>query len=227
MRLTGISMKATFDKKGKTALLPKLIYIIAIHFVIKIGDNTFDVFNDLSWRGTVFSIYFISYWLLIWYLVEYISSWLVHRKKVQIKPGFLLPIIHFLVAVAAGFICNYLYRIGDIAIYENWETYETVTIFNPELTLSLATFYMMVFTYHVYHSYQLQRADQKIRLQKMNEEMAKAQFEGLKAQLEPHFLFNSLSVLSSLIDMNPKLAIENTVKLSKILRYVVSENKDP
>src|SRR5690606_9155291 len=49
---------------------------------------------------------------------------------------------------------------------------------------------------------------------------ATASFETLKNQLDPHFLFNSLNVLSSLIEENPKKAQEFTVALSKIYRYV-------
>lgn len=52
---------------------------------------------------------------------------------------------------------------------------------------------------------------------------ATASFETLKNQLDPHFLFNSLNVLSSLIEENPKKAQEFTVALSKIYRYVLDQ----
>lgn len=54
-----------------------------------------------------------------------------------------------------------------------------------------------------------------------------AKFESLKNQLDPHFLFNSLNVLTSLIGENPKLAEKFTTKLSKVYRYVLEQrNKD-
>jgi hypothetical protein len=54
-----------------------------------------------------------------------------------------------------------------------------------------------------------------------------AKFESLKNQLDPHFLFNSLNVLTSLIGENPNLAEKFTTKLSKIYRYVLEQrNKD-
>ncbi|OAD45062.1 2TM domain-containing protein [Polaribacter atrinae] len=56
-------------------------------------------------------------------------------------------------------------------------------------------------------------------------EMAK--FESLKNQLDPHFLFNSLNVLTSLIGENPAQAEKFTTKLSKVYRYVLEQrNKD-
>ncbi|MFB0923980.1 MAG: histidine kinase, partial [Vicingaceae bacterium] len=54
-----------------------------------------------------------------------------------------------------------------------------------------------------------------------------AKFESLKSQLDPHFLFNSLNVLTSLIGENPYKAEKFTTKLSKIYRYVLEQrNKD-
>ncbi len=52
-----------------------------------------------------------------------------------------------------------------------------------------------------------------------------AKFESLKNQLDPHFLFNSLNVLTSLIGENPYQAEKFTTKLSKVYRYVL-EQKD-
>ncbi len=61
--------------------------------------------------------------------------------------------------------------------------------------------------------------------QKLIAKSANAQFESLKNQLDPHFLFNSLNVLSALIDENPNQAQQFTSSMSKIYRYVL-EQKD-
>ena len=54
-----------------------------------------------------------------------------------------------------------------------------------------------------------------------------AKFETLKSQLDPHFLFNSLNVLTSLIGENPNQAERFTTKLSKVYRYVLEQrNKE-
>jgi PAS domain S-box-containing protein len=63
---------------------------------------------------------------------------------------------------------------------------------------------------------------QLIRLQKEN---LQSQFEVLRQQVNPHFLFNSLNVLTSLIKLEPDLAEQFTEHLSKVYRYVL-ENKD-
>lgn len=55
----------------------------------------------------------------------------------------------------------------------------------------------------------------------IQKELALSKYESLKDQLEPHFLFNSFSVLTSIIEEDPKLAVEFVSRLSKIYRYVL------
>jgi sensor histidine kinase YesM len=52
-----------------------------------------------------------------------------------------------------------------------------------------------------------------------------AQHEKLKSQLHPHFLFNSLSALKSLIRTDQVLAENYLVKLSEFLRFSISHNE--
>ena len=67
--------------------------------------------------------------------------------------------------------------------------------------------------------------EQKVTEQKIIAGTASAKFESLKNQIDPHFLFNSLNVLTSLIEENPEQAQKFTTSLSKIYRYVL-EQKD-
>ena len=63
------------------------------------------------------------------------------------------------------------------------------------------------------------------REQKLNEEKLIFQYETLKNQVNPHFLFNSLNTLSSLVSKDVKLSEIYIQKLSTIYRYIL-ENKD-
>lgn len=49
-----------------------------------------------------------------------------------------------------------------------------------------------------------------------------AQYQTLRAQLKPHFLFNSLNLISSEIENDPKLAVELLDKLSDLLRAALN-----
>lgn len=74
---------------------------------------------------------------------------------------------------------------------------------------------------HFYKAYQ----ESQVKEQKIIAGNASAKFESLKNQIDPHFLFNSLNVLSSLIEENPDNAQRFTTSLSKVYRYVL-EQKD-
>jgi LytS/YehU family sensor histidine kinase len=55
--------------------------------------------------------------------------------------------------------------------------------------------------------------------------IAQAQFESLKNQVNPHFLFNSLNVLSSLVHIDADLSENFIYRLAKCYRYLL-EQKD-
>lgn len=86
------------------------------------------------------------------------------------------------------------------------------------ITLVIAMFF------HAVHFYKTMQ-ENRVKEQKVIAGTASAQFESLKNQIDPHFLFNSLNVLSSLIEENPDNAQKFTTSLSKVYRYVL-EQKD-
>ncbi|PQB04636.1 2TM domain-containing protein [Aureitalea marina] len=85
----------------------------------------------------------------------------------------------------------------------------------------VVTIVFFLFYYYRYTS------EKKVKEQKIIAGTASAQFDALKNQLDPHFLFNSLNVLTSLIEENPQAATRFTTSLSKVYRYVLEQkNKE-
>lgn len=60
------------------------------------------------------------------------------------------------------------------------------------------------------------------RTRKLQNDITKMHYQQLKSQINPHFLFNSLNVLVSLINKDADKATDYTKKLSIIYRYVLS-----
>lgn len=56
---------------------------------------------------------------------------------------------------------------------------------------------------------------------RIEKEKAQYQYEALKSQVNPHFLFNCLNVLSSLVYQDADKANEFTKRLSKVYRYLL------
>lgn len=91
------------------------------------------------------------------------------------------------------------------------------------IVASIFTFIVLLIIHFVY--FYKAYNESKVKEQKIIAGTANAKFESLKNQIDPHFLFNSLNVLSSLIEENPENAQRFTISLSKIYRYVL-EQKD-
>lgn len=71
---------------------------------------------------------------------------------------------------------------------------------------------------HFFHKWK----DTQLETSIMRQNATQAQLDALKLQLDPHFLFNNLSTLASLIPDNPALSVDYVIKLSSIYRYMLA-----
>jgi len=119
----------------------------------------------------------------------------------------------------------FLLRIFEDVIIEgkSWETF-VATERPANYIVSIVITFIVTLGIHAFYFYKAYQ-ENKVKEQKVIAGTASAQFESLKNQIDPHFLFNSLNVLSSLIEENPENAQKFTTSLSKIYRYVL-EQKD-
>lgn len=93
----------------------------------------------------------------------------------------------------------------------------------------LFTLFVAILVSAILHAFYFYKAlqDTRVKEQKIIAGTASARFDALKNQLDPHFLFNSLNVLTSLIEEDPYQAQKFTTSLSKVYRYVLEQkNKD-
>ncbi|MHA7130606.1 sensor histidine kinase [Algoriphagus namhaensis] len=91
---------------------------------------------------------------------------------------------------------------------------------NPML---FAFFFMAVFTTR---SWLMEWRKSAIEAEQLRTEKIASQYQSLKNQLNPHFLFNSLNVLSNLVYEDADKSAEFIQKLSKIYRYVLEVQQE-
>ncbi|MBF6639917.1 2TM domain-containing protein [Flavobacterium sp. J49] len=135
--------------------------------------------------------------------------------------------------ILIGFVSSFLISIGVIFLLRIFEDVMVEgTSFSDFLSqeqmsnylVAVIITFIVTLAFHAFYFYKAY-AENKVKEQKVIAGTASAQFESLKNQIDPHFLFNSLNVLSSLIEENPDNAQKFTTSLSKIYRYVL-EQKD-
>lgn len=61
----------------------------------------------------------------------------------------------------------------------------------------------------------------------MERSRSEAELQNLKSQLNPHFLFNTLNNIYSLIQLDPDRAQQTVHDLSRLLRYVLYDSSRP
>lgn len=64
--------------------------------------------------------------------------------------------------------------------------------------------------------------DARLKSMEMEQHTIQAQLDALKLQLDPHFLFNNLSIVTALVEDQPAVAISYIGKLSSIYRYMLT-----
>jgi len=126
-----------------------------------------------------------------------------------------LLILAFLSAFVLGVDACYCHKNG-IVLIEGFRLNSIEILFTILITFLIVTIHESIFFYRQWKL----NFSKSIRLEKDNLE---AQYNTLKAQINPHFLFNSLNSLISLLENNPK-AEQYVQDLSEYLRYVLLSN---
>lgn len=101
-----------------------------------------------------------------------------------------------------------------------------VTTFSVFATFGLYVLIGIGINVGFFANYYFNNWKEEIKLnERLEKEKTEVQFENLKNQLNPHFLFNALTSLNSLIFENQELASEYLKHLSKVYRYILSHKE--
>lgn len=88
---------------------------------------------------------------------------------------------------------------------------------------SLPTYWLILVAWSAWDYYRRFR-NREIRASQLETELADAQLEALRAQLNPHFLFNTLNSISSLMYSDVEAADRMMARLSDLLRMTLEKN---
>lgn len=171
-------------------------------------------FNEV-WKFAIMGVGFI---LLHQYNLGLIKKSLSDNQSGKMQILF-ISIANGFVFVPVVFLMRFI--VSHKAVYVFYQAENTAKYLIVFVVAFLATY-----TYYSLYAQQLVQK-QKIKEQTFLAGSASAKFDALKNQLDPHFLFNSLNVLTGLIDENPEKAQAFTTALSKVYRYVLEQkNKE-
>lgn len=122
-------------------------------------------------------------------------------------------------AIISIFIVVFYFFFNDFNIHGE----PTTTVFFTNIIIALIVNTIAISTYEGFYMFN-QWKNALIESERLRSEKAESQYAVLKNQVNPHFLFNSLNSLSSLIRVSPEKAIDFVDRFSKIYRYVLEVN---
>ncbi|SFN74819.1 hypothetical protein SAMN04487989_103171 [Bizionia echini] len=209
-------------------LIKNIVLTIGIGVLVFLIGNAlsrgfeFDSFNDFLINFMFYQLYAFILGFSNMYFFGYLGrlNWKEDESIKRIIIGILGSVLITLFGL-------FLLHMFEALVLEN-KSFETF-IANESYrsyTFGLWITLTIVISFHAVYFYK-QTQEKKVKESQIVAQTQTAKFDALKNQLDPHFLFNSLNVLSSLIEENPENAQQFTTSLSKIYRYVLEQkNKD-
>ncbi|MBL7778968.1 MAG: histidine kinase [Chitinophagales bacterium] len=157
---------------------------------------------------------------IIGLIVRAVDIWLDKKFPFERNPFWriALQFIITLLAVVAVRLASFPLVQNEFGKVPSRELIAAGFAINVFMTLSLV---LSIFGYHFFRKWR----QESIVAAELEKEKAQVQYDNLKNQLNPHFLFNALSSLNSLIFENPQLASDFLQQLSKVYRYLL-DNKE-
>ena len=203
--------------------------ILIITLGIYIFDKTrmfvygYEILWDINREIKLLAIYLLystvlglaNFWVVDFASKRY--SWKEEPKK--------RAILGIVGSLLVSMIAVFVLRLFTVLIIENnsWayfvENERAGTYFFSLLITSVVV--LLLYVIHFYKAI----TEKEITAHKTIAKTEIAKYESLKSQIDPHFLFNSLNVLTSLIEENPEQAERFTTKLSKVYRYVLEQKE--
>ena len=207
----------------RAIIMGSLLFFGFLGYYYFTDEPRFDLIVDNVWEEYYGQIVFFiilymmnMYWILF-LLKKYDSNiYTLKRLALAISGNIVMS---FLGAIIARFIIMVVFFGHPIELL-----LEEIALGIYIQPIIIAVIISLAFYAIWYYKY---RQENEVKEQKIIAGTASAKFDALKNQLDPHFLFNSLNVLTSLIEEDPYQAQKFTTSLSKVYRYVLEQkNKD-
>ncbi|MBN1925875.1 MAG: histidine kinase [Prolixibacteraceae bacterium] len=214
-------------KKGKKYLF-RFITIFILQIIMKAFDHSFNGVFDLSLRWFFFFTAFTLYWMLVWegatLCLNSLESF-YKRKRKTLNVVFILTSFIILYLASTNILFDILFRFWDTRLFAMDDVWKTVPFPHPDMVYPLFLISFLIFVGDRFNRFKVLVNRAEFVSSKLKQENIQANYEALKNQVDPHFLFNSLSVLSSMVHTQPDLASKYIYNLSKLYRYILESKK--
>ena len=166
----------------------------------------------------------------LWTLIGFFVYWLSGKFTFEKKKWIFAALVHLILSMIFSALHSYLYwgfylilLKFDINIYDVPLDY-LVNIsyrFNFGVYWAIAGFCYSLRYYREFREKERKASQLAVETSRLETQLAKAQVEALKMQLQPHFLFNTLHTITGLMFKDVHTANKMIVQLSDLLRMTL------
>ena len=158
--------------------------------------------------------------ILLPFVIWFIRKFPITRQTLLIR----IP-LHLLASMVFGFSHTLLMYFSRVAIFSiaGWGSYDYgkfIYKIPMEYTHQFFT-YSLIYGIVVFIKYLRESQEQKVRASQLEQQLTKARLQALQMQLHPHFLFNTLNMISSTMYDDVKSADKMIANLSDLLRITL------
>lgn len=204
---------------GGTTLLG-LGFASTAYFQSVVTGKPIDLFDLFA--GEMFYYYIWgAVGLLIYQLIKWLPlepSRLLVSVPVHLTASVLLPPLVFMIAVSVGRMMHNQ-SLAVIATEMPKES-RMFFLYGPGIVMGLMTYWGIVAGIYIYQ-FAAQFKTERIKAAQLQSALLQSELAALKMQLHPHFLFNTLHSISSLLRDNPDAADEMISRLGDFLRLTL------
>lgn len=206
-------------------LLKRLAILLVVNTVIKSFDKSFEHPIELSLRNLFSSSYFVGFWLGAWYLAD--SVLFNKRRKARpevtrrITRDFLTLVLLSVFGMVTSYVFTFSYKSLDIYLFNLPLNWPDEAIIESALFLGNTMIFFVILGFHEFFFSSRQNRDLQLRNARLKEEQTRAKLQALLNQLDPHFLFNSLSAIEALAHKDPQKTSTYISRLSSLYRYIL------
>ena len=154
--------------------------------------------------------------LLVTFINKVLIEYLLKKSRVVLFILLSIFVIPLWAAASAAIDIMVLHLIDGLPYVELFEFQRSFVAFLVRLIWFIATYAIVVIFY-----YQRKENEEKIVSDQLKSEKLDMELRYLKSQINPHFLFNALNNIYSMVYTHDDNAADGVLKLSEMLRYVL------
>ncbi len=184
--------------------------------------------HDLLKGNTVYLAPFLRWSMEQWYtwlILSPLVLWLAAKHPINPRRAIHSVALHLAASLVVAFLAICIQALAAHFFEAETQTIPGYIMFflSKDLAINIGTYWTITALAQTVHFYR-ESSNRQLRETQLERQLAQTQLQVLQMQLHPHFLFNTLHAIGTLMREDPDAAEEMLLDLSSLLRIFLEQN---